>query len=501
MRITNNIMINNSLANINDNKSRMDTINTQINTTKKIQRPSEDPIVAIRALRLRSTANEIEQYVDRNIPDAQSWMTSTEDALSSISDILENIIYYCNQGVNEYETVEERQAVIASLKQYKDAVYADGNADNAGRTVFTGYKTDASLTFLNDDSEVQYNIKQKFSYEDVKKLNRVIGVSDDDIENLTAPNAVTDTYVGTDITNNNLYITKLGYTDIDAASPITIESDDTDIDGAAITVRSLETEGTDVYNVSDNQIVFVPETGELIFGKDYYDRMTDSDFSINYTKTGFKQGELKPEHYFECEKIEQNGVDGSGNPIYESTLYSDSDQKIDYTVSFNQTITINTQAKDVLGHDIGRDIDEMINALESATNAQSKLKKIEAQLENATDPMDIKKLEALKSAAELETSYAESNLTDSFSKGITNYQNHQQNITVEISDLAARVSRLELISDRLGEQKLSVEELKSNNEDTDLTDAAVKFKAASAVYDASLAAAAKVVQKTLLDFL
>ncbi len=55
MRITNGILINNSLNNINNNKTNMDTLNTQLASEKKIQRPSDDPIIAIRALRFRST--------------------------------------------------------------------------------------------------------------------------------------------------------------------------------------------------------------------------------------------------------------------------------------------------------------------------------------------------------------------------------------------------------------------------------------------------------------
>ena len=50
MRITNGILINNSLNNINNNKTNMDTLNTQLASEKKIQRPSDDPIIAIRAV-------------------------------------------------------------------------------------------------------------------------------------------------------------------------------------------------------------------------------------------------------------------------------------------------------------------------------------------------------------------------------------------------------------------------------------------------------------------
>lgn len=61
MRITNGMMMNNCLNNINKNKLQMDKIYTQIESQKLFQKPSEDPIAAIRSLRLRSTYTEIEQ--------------------------------------------------------------------------------------------------------------------------------------------------------------------------------------------------------------------------------------------------------------------------------------------------------------------------------------------------------------------------------------------------------------------------------------------------------
>ncbi len=501
MRITNGIMVNNSLYNINKNKELADKINAQIYTTKKIQRPSEDPIVAMRALRLRTTLNEINQYVDKNIPDAESWMTSTKDAMSSISDVISQIKYYVNQGVSTYNTIDERNAVITSLKEYRNALYQDGNADNAGRTVFTGYKTNDSLTFTKAEPETVYTIKENFSFDDVNRVNRVVGVKQTDINNLTAPNAVSNIYVGTDISNNTLNIVKMAYKDIDLSSAINIESSNTNINGATVTVKSFDTLGDSVYNVSDNEIVFVAETGELIFGQEIYKKMNGSEFSVTYTKTGFDEGDLKPEHYFDCEKTVQTGTDSNGIAVYDTKTYTSKDQTIDYTIGFNQTITINTQAKDILTHSLGRDIDEMIESLEAAIRAQEKIDSINKKLAITTNTADVTKLDALLEVAKLELTYAEGNMKTSFSEAITKYSNHQNKISEEMSSLGARMSRLDLVKDRLEQQRLSVEELKSKNEDTDLTTAAVQFKTASDVYDASLAAAAKIVQQTLLDFI
>ena len=54
MRITNKIISNNSVTNINRNKVLEDKINTQLSTGSKINRPSDDPVVAIRAYKFKS---------------------------------------------------------------------------------------------------------------------------------------------------------------------------------------------------------------------------------------------------------------------------------------------------------------------------------------------------------------------------------------------------------------------------------------------------------------
>lgn len=76
--MTNKIMQNNSLYNINNNKILRDKLSTMMATQKKITRPSDDPVVAIRALRLRTSVSELTQYYEKNAPDAESWLDVTD---------------------------------------------------------------------------------------------------------------------------------------------------------------------------------------------------------------------------------------------------------------------------------------------------------------------------------------------------------------------------------------------------------------------------------------
>ena len=91
MRITNSIMNNNTKSNINLNKLNEDKQNTMIATGQKITRPSDDPVVAIRALRLNSNISQSNQYYDKNIPDADAWLTITETALKQTDTVLAKI--------------------------------------------------------------------------------------------------------------------------------------------------------------------------------------------------------------------------------------------------------------------------------------------------------------------------------------------------------------------------------------------------------------------------
>ena len=69
------------------------------------------------------------------------------------------------------------------------------------------------------------------------------------------------------------------------------------------------------------------------------------------------------------------------------------------------------------------------------------------------------------------------------------------------ADVGNRMNRLNLTKSRLTEQKTNFTKLKSENEDIDLEEVVINYTAAELVYNASLTAASKVVQQTLLDFL
>ncbi|MBQ7944637.1 MAG: flagellar hook-associated protein FlgL [Lachnospiraceae bacterium] len=161
MRITTKMMQSTSLSNINTNKALQEKLTTQMSTQKKITRPSDDPVIAIRSLRLNASLNKIDQYYEKNTEDAKSWLTLTEAAIKTTSDLLTEMKTNITQAANGYLTEKDRQAIMENLSNYKKEVYATGNADSAGRSIFTGYRTDSSLTFQSDKTERYEIIEQR----------------------------------------------------------------------------------------------------------------------------------------------------------------------------------------------------------------------------------------------------------------------------------------------------------------------------------------------------
>ncbi|MBR5047082.1 MAG: hypothetical protein IKX76_02485, partial [Eubacterium sp.] len=174
MRITNKIMQNNSLYNINNNKVTEDQLNTMMSTGKKLTRPSDDPVIAIRALRLRSNVTQLSQFYEKNAKDAQSWLDVTADALSTITAVLTDSVKQATKGANKDLTLDDLETLVTQMDALANEYYSTGNVDYAGRYVFTGYRTDTALTFDKTTTAIYSDINDEFNAENIGTASRVL---------------------------------------------------------------------------------------------------------------------------------------------------------------------------------------------------------------------------------------------------------------------------------------------------------------------------------------
>lgn len=155
MRVTNNMLINNMVYNLNQNLRNLEKLQYQKSTGKKFRVPSDDPIGASKSLKFNTDMSKLEQY-ERNAKDAMSWMTDTEAALGEIVEVLHRAKELTVDAANgTKKSPEDLQKIGEEIEQLKDHLIQIGNTAHAGRHIFSGYKTDKPL-FNNDDGT--YNI-------------------------------------------------------------------------------------------------------------------------------------------------------------------------------------------------------------------------------------------------------------------------------------------------------------------------------------------------------
>jgi len=169
MRITNNMLVNNMIKYIGGNLSRMEKYQQQMATGKKISLPSDDPIIAARALRFRTDVSEIEQY-KRNAEDASSWIEITEAAMEEVNSILQRARELAVQGSNGTQTPDDMQKIAEEIKQLQKQIIQVANSTYAGRQIFSGFKTDKKL--MNDDGTFAISVSNS------EGINYEIGVGD-----------------------------------------------------------------------------------------------------------------------------------------------------------------------------------------------------------------------------------------------------------------------------------------------------------------------------------
>lgn len=524
MRITNNMMLKTTMSNIYGNKENVNTLNNQMSSQKKISRPSEDPVVAIRALRLRSNLSEINQYYEKNIPDAEAWLDVTETALNNMESIFSDVRTQCTYGATGTLTADDRDAILKSLTQLREQLYAEGNTDYAGRTVFTGFRTNCNLTFDKDEKDTSYEITQSFTELDIEKEHRYYkGNAEVPTDAQLAANAEPGELERTDC--DRIRLAYAGVT-IDETSVSFKDTDgtikplaDMQVGNPAqnVVVKKFATiqEWKDSINnipdrefadaVADNEVILIEDTGEMLLGKDVTVAIESNNYavSIDYAKTGFSKGELRPEYYFNCtdttdpnpaNHIEYEKFDADGNELT---------QDINYIIAQNQTLTINTNAADVFNEDAGRDVDEMIEAVKYAMEAHDKVDRIDEMmgLEVYASEENQKKLQEWKDAAVKEADYADDNLKKLFNTYIGNFDSYLTDVNLAITTVGSKGDQLALTETRMSNQQLTITDLKSSNEDRELSDIIIDYTSAYTAYEASLQAAGRINQNTLLNYI
>ena len=184
-------MVDHVLVNLQRNLSRLDRLQDQLSSGKRVRYPSDDPASASLAMRLHSAVLENEQYL-RNADAATGWLTTTDAALQDMVQTLHRARELIIEGARGDLPAAARQALAEEMQQLVRHLMDLGNAQHAGRYVFAGFATRqpplspnedpttgwiTSVSFAGDNNEFEVEVGPAVRYRVGIAASQVFGVA------------------------------------------------------------------------------------------------------------------------------------------------------------------------------------------------------------------------------------------------------------------------------------------------------------------------------------
>ncbi|MFG6147990.1 flagellar hook-associated protein FlgL [Halobacillus sp. B23F22_1] len=163
MRVTQGMLSNNMLRNLSNSYGELGKYQEQLSTGKKISKPSQDPVVAMKGMNYRSQVGQVEQF-QRNIGEVHNWMDNSDSALDEGTQAIQRIRELNVQASNGTYSDSERADVAKEVRQLKEHLGEIANTEVNGKYIFNGENTTEKpvnmddFTINSNDSPVELEV-------------------------------------------------------------------------------------------------------------------------------------------------------------------------------------------------------------------------------------------------------------------------------------------------------------------------------------------------------
>ncbi|MCB0191066.1 MAG: flagellar hook-associated protein FlgL [Anaerolineae bacterium] len=141
MRVTQQLLNQSALNGMQNNLRRVKTLQEQAATSKKVNRPEDDPFAVEQSLGFRSRIKASET-ARNNIAMSQDWLNATDKALGDISDLLTRTRTLALKGASDTIGADERRALATEVEGIIEQAIAIGNTRHGDHYLFAGFQVD-----------------------------------------------------------------------------------------------------------------------------------------------------------------------------------------------------------------------------------------------------------------------------------------------------------------------------------------------------------------------
>lgn len=184
LRVTQGMLNTQLLRNLNGNMTRMDKLQDQLSTGRRINKPSDDPVGISYSMRYRSDLGANDQY-QRNVDATVSFLDYTDTALEQAGQVMQRARELTVQAANGTNSEESLNAIKIEIDQLYNQLTTIGNSQFNGKYVFNGQITDVipfpdpsnAADAITDNGEIKFEIGAGVLISMNKTAEQVFGAS------------------------------------------------------------------------------------------------------------------------------------------------------------------------------------------------------------------------------------------------------------------------------------------------------------------------------------
>lgn len=527
MRITNSMMINNVLSDLNSGLIRQNKYFQQLASNRKMVNLSDNPIGLVNSLNARQNLRQIEQYRS-NIVMANKWTQQAETQIMDIQSILvkvkENVV-----DAGGTKNPSDKGNISTLVKELKQQIFETLNATTGDKYIFGGFNSTKKPFTMDKDGNVLYNginladsaPKAGTMIESGDVSNPVLkgGINPPD-EYTIKPSGATQIQVTNasgsldrtiDLTDAKIKQTEILDEDGNATGRFK-NSMEIEANGLKLGTLEWETEIPESDSSSTREdaiktLASIPD-GKISCG--LYDTMTqiviDPETETTRDTSISWEGPItgRDKYYIEANGADITIKDSNGTEIVKTTI-PDNMTELDLSQYGLGKITRT-------GSGSAEDIASAIESVgyvttklgeEASQNIQFEIGyqiKIDATF-TGIDVVGLGENNIFKVLDDLIADLDAGANNDVLTKYHTRLADLQNQLLTCAVELGARTNKLDTMENRYSLENINAEAVRGDIEDIDQAQTIMNMKFAEAIYKQALACGAMIIQPTLMDFL
>ncbi|MCF8189330.1 MAG: flagellar hook-associated protein FlgL [Burkholderiaceae bacterium] len=163
MQISTNLMFDRAIAQMGVTQDRLSKTQTQLSTTKQINKPSDAPDQAATITRLKSAIDRQNAYVS-TINSVKDKLSQQETAASNATDVLTRLKELTIQAANDTYSGVDRKSIDLEVRQLRDQLLSLANTQDVnGNFIFSGSRVGKQAFATDENGKLVYQGDQTVS--------------------------------------------------------------------------------------------------------------------------------------------------------------------------------------------------------------------------------------------------------------------------------------------------------------------------------------------------